>query len=266
MAPPTRSRRKPCGSSAPKSSRSASSRTASTSTATSARPSPQALRDKVREMRADIGIALDGDADRVIIVDEHGHVDRRRPADGGGRARAGATRGCSPSPASSRRSCPISASSAISAALGLTLERTAVGDRYVIERMRRERLQCRRRAVGPCHPVRLFHDRRRPRHRHAGARRGQEARTGRVSEVCHRFEPLPQVLQECARARRARAGAGGRRRARSRPARARLGGAGRLVIRPSGTEPVIRVMGEGDDRELIETLVAQVCNALKRVC
>jgi phosphoglucosamine mutase len=46
-------------------------------------------------------------------------------------------------------------------------------------------------------------------------------------------------------------------------ARARLGGSGRLIVRPSGTEPVIRVMGEGDDRELVETLVAQVCSALK---
>ena len=67
-------RRRRCGSSAPTSSRSASSRTASTSIATAARPTPEALSAKVREMRADIGIALDGDADRVVIVDERGQL------------------------------------------------------------------------------------------------------------------------------------------------------------------------------------------------
>ena len=87
-------------------------------------------------MRADIGIALDGDADRVLIVDEKGHLvdgdqlmaviaeswQRRRPAVA--------------SPASSPRSCRTSASSAISTGIGLSLARTAVGDRYVLERMR----------------------------------------------------------------------------------------------------------------------------------
>jgi phosphoglucosamine mutase len=46
-------------------------------------------------------------------------------------------------------------------------------------------------------------------------------------------------------------------------ARARLGDGGRLIVRPSGTEPVIRVMAEGDDRELVESLVTQVCDALR---
>jgi phosphoglucosamine mutase len=46
-------------------------------------------------------------------------------------------------------------------------------------------------------------------------------------------------------------------------AREKLGNSGRLIVRPSGTEPVIRVMAEGDDRDLVETLVSQVCTALK---
>jgi phosphoglucosamine mutase len=46
-------------------------------------------------------------------------------------------------------------------------------------------------------------------------------------------------------------------------ARAQLGDSGRLIVRPSGTEPVIRVMGEGDDRELVESLVAGICSVLK---
>ena len=74
MAPPTRSRPKPCGNWAPTSFRSASSRMVSTSTGSVGSTAPGALVKKVREVRADIGIALDGDADRVLIVDEAGKL------------------------------------------------------------------------------------------------------------------------------------------------------------------------------------------------
>jgi phosphoglucosamine mutase len=82
-----------------------------------------------------------------------------------------------------------------------------------------------------------------------------------VSEVCHCFEPLPQILKSV-------------RYADGQPlkndavvtaiesARQRLGTQGRLVIRPSGTEPVIRVMGEGDDPDLVAQVVDDVVNAL----
>jgi phosphoglucosamine mutase len=85
-----------------------------------------------------------------------------------------------------------------------------------------------------------------------------------VSEVCHCFEPLPQILKNV-------------RYKKGQPlqqesvatviesARKRLGNHGRLVIRPSGTEPVIRVMGEGDDRDLVNSIVDDVVNALTRV-
>ena len=59
----------------------------------------------------------------------------------------------------------------------------------------RARLQSRRRAVGPHHPVRLHDDRRRARRRAAAPRRREAARASRSSEVCHRFEPLPQILK-----------------------------------------------------------------------
>jgi phosphoglucosamine mutase len=84
-----------------------------------------------------------------------------------------------------------------------------------------------------------------------------------VSEVCHRFEPLPQVLKNVRFK-------GGKPLEASAvvsaidAAKARLGSSGRLVIRPSGTEPVIRVMAEGDDRDLVETVVDQIVEAVAR--
>ena len=85
-----------------------------------------------------------------------------------------------------------------------------------------------------------------------------------MSEVCHCFEPLPQILKNV----RYRAGEPlrrtTRRHARSTHARERLGDGGRLVIRPSGTEPVIRVMAEGDDRGLVTAVVDEVVDAVTR--
>jgi phosphoglucosamine mutase len=83
----------------------------------------------------------------------------------------------------------------------------------------------------------------------------------RVSEVCRRFEPAPQVLRNVRAARDQL-----EKEAVTRiiaAAHERLGATGRLVIRPSGTEPVIRVMGEGDNRELVEEIVSEVCHALR---
>jgi phosphoglucosamine mutase len=84
-----------------------------------------------------------------------------------------------------------------------------------------------------------------------------------ASEVCHRFEPLPQVL------RNVRFSGGKPLESENvtraiRSAEERLGKTGRLVIRPSGTEPVIRVMAEAEDRALVDTLVAEVCEAVAK--
>ena len=85
MAPPTRWRRRRCGSSAPRWSRSASIPNGLNINQDCGSTAPEDLIRKVSEVRADIGIALDGDADRVVIVDEKGRIDRRRSADGGHR-------------------------------------------------------------------------------------------------------------------------------------------------------------------------------------
>jgi phosphoglucosamine mutase len=85
-----------------------------------------------------------------------------------------------------------------------------------------------------------------------------------VSEVCHRFDPLPQVMKNV-------------RYSNGKPlehakvisaiadAEQKLGRQGRLIIRPSGTEPVIRVMGEGDDKILVEEVVDGIVEALNQV-
>jgi phosphoglucosamine mutase len=83
----------------------------------------------------------------------------------------------------------------------------------------------------------------------------------RMSEVCHRFDPVPQMLKNV---RFSGASPLGQERITKviEAARERLGSGGRLVIRASGTEPLIRVMGESDDRALMESVVDDVCDAL----
>ncbi len=155
---------------------------------------PEALIRKVRELRADVGIALDGDADRVIIVDEKGQPRRWRPTDGGRGALAGATMVAWRSPASSPPSCRTSGLSAIWAAWASGLVRTAVGDRYVLEHMREHGYNVGGEQSGHI----ILSD-------YATTGDGLIAalqllsvvkRLGRpVSEVCHCFEPLPQILK-----------------------------------------------------------------------
>ncbi len=82
-----------------------------------------------------------------------------------------------------------------------------------------------------------------------------------VSEVCHRFEPLPQILKNV-RYRKGQPLTEDKVVSAIEDARKRLGEGGRLVIRPSGTEPVIRVMAEGDDRVLVEQVVDDVVEVI----
>ncbi len=221
---------------------------------------PEALIAKVRELRADVGIALDGDADRVIIVDEKGRV-----VDGDQLmavvARSWREDG--------RLSLPGVVATVMSnlglerflGGLGLDLIRTAVGDRYVLEHMREHGYNLGGEQSGHI----ILSD-------YMTTGDGLIAalqllsvvkrRDKPVSEICHCFEPLPQVLKNV------RYGKGQPLAADAvvtaiAAARTRLGTAGRLVIRPSGTEPVIRVMGEGDDRDLVSQVVNDVVDAVR---
>ena len=81
-----------------------------------------------------------------------------------------------------------------------------------------------------------------------------------VSNVCHRFEPLPQILKNVQT--KGSPLKDEKVNAAIEKLRAHLGKSGRLIIRPSGTEPVIRVMAEGDDRDLVERVVDDVCDVI----
>jgi phosphoglucosamine mutase len=220
---------------------------------------PQMLRQKVRELRADVGIALDGDADRVIMVDENGHVID------GDQLMAVVAESWRAQNLLTRPGIVATIMSNLGLerflkSLNLSLERTAVGDRYVVERMREGGFNVGGEQSG--HVILSDYSTTGDGLVTSMQVLAEVKRRGlRVSEVCRRFEPIPQILRNVRAAREqldrevvARA---------IHAARERLGDSGRLVIRPSGTEPVIRVMGEGDNRDLLEQIVGDVCNALK---
>ncbi|MBB4952574.1 phosphoglucosamine mutase [Agrobacterium vitis] len=213
---------------------------------------PAALQKKVHEVRADIGIALDGDADRVIIVDETGTVidgDQLMAVIGESWANDQTLRGGG-----------IVATVMSNLGLerfmtdkGLTLARTKVGDRYVVEHMRQHDFNVGGEQSGHI----VLSDFGTTGDGLVAALQILAAvkRTGKtVSQICHRFEPVPQLLRnvrisggkplENTYVRQAIA-----------DAESELAKNGRLVIRPSGTEPLIRVMAEGDDRSQIERIV-----------
>jgi phosphoglucosamine mutase len=221
--------------------------------------SPDALIRKVREMRADVGIALDGDADRVLIVDEKGQV-----IDGDQLMAVVAESWKE----DGRLTQPGIVATIMSnlglerhlQSLGMSLARTAVGDRYVLEYMREHGFNVGGEQSGHI----ILSD-------YSTTGDGliaalqilacvkKEDRP--VSEVCHRFEPLPQILKNV-RYRKGQPLAEDKVVTAIEDARKRLGNTGRLVIRPSGTEPVIRVMAEGDDRELVERVVDDVVDVI----
>jgi len=221
-----------------------------------------ALTHKVREMRADIGIALDGDADRVLIVDERGHV-----VDGDQLLAVIAE--------SWKEDGRLQKSGVVSTVMsnlglerhlaghGLDLVRTPVGDRYVLERMRNDGYNVGGEQSGHI----ILSDYTTTGDGFVAALQvlAVVKRSGRpVSEVCHRFEPLPQVLKNV-RFKSGKPLENASVRSAIASAEKKLGLGGRLIVRPSGTEPVIRVMGEGDDKSLVEAVVDDVIEALTAV-
>lgn len=221
---------------------------------------PMLLRETVLASGADIGLALDGDADRLIVVDEKGEV-----IDGDQLMALIAI--------DHHRREALMGNAVVSTVMsnlglerrlaeeGIALERTQVGDRYVLEAMR-----ARGRNVGgeqSGHIILSDHST-----TGDGLVAGLQVLAALIdqdkpaSELLHLFEPVPQLLKNV-------------RFAKGQPlddaavkaviadAEAKLAGRGRLVIRKSGTEPLIRVMAEGDDLAMVETLVDGICDAVR---
>ena len=224
--------------------------------------SPDALCQKVHEVRADVGIALDGDADRIIIVDEKGRV-----VDGD-QIMSVIAESWKEDERLTRPGIVATVMSNLGLERhleksGLELIRTAVGDRYVLEHMRAHDYNVGGESSGHI----ILSD-------YATTGDGFVAalqvlavvkKMGRpVSEVCHRFDPLPQILKNVRYKKGQPLENAGVISAISHGEQ-RLGRDGRLLIRLSGTEPVIRVMAEGDDKDLVEEVVDEIVDALKHV-
>jgi phosphoglucosamine mutase len=220
---------------------------------------PASLAAKVQEVGADIGLALDGDADRLIVVDERG-----RTVDGdqimGAIVREAQRRG------TLKGGCLVATVMSnlglerFVESLGLQLHRTPVGDRHVLDMMRRDGCNIGGEQSG--HIILADH-----------ATTGDGLIAGLqilsvlvseqrpASEVLACFTPYPQLLKnvrqspavlELATVRAAIA-----------EAEAALAGQGRLLVRKSGTEPLIRVMAEGEDEALVARTVDAVCEAVR---
>ncbi|MBI3704069.1 MAG: phosphoglucosamine mutase [Rhizobiales bacterium] len=221
-----------------------------------------AITHKVREMRADIGIALDGDADRVMIVDERGHVvdgDQLLAVIAESWKEDGRLQG-------NGIVSTVMANLGLErylAGIGLGLIRTPVGDRYVLEHMRQHGYNVGGEQSG--HIIMSDYTTTGDGFVAALQLLAVIKRSNKpVSEVCHRFEPLPQVLKNI-RYQKGKPLENAGVRSAIASAEKKLGRGGRLIVRPSGTEPVIRVMGEGDDKILVEAVVDDVIEALSQV-
>ena len=223
---------------------------------------PNAVIQKVREMRADIGIALDGDADRVIIVDEKGQV-----VDGDQLmaviAKSWKDDGRLTKPGVVATIMSNLGLERYLGGIGLTLARTAVGDRYVLEHMREHGFNLGGEQSG--HMILSDYSTTGDGLVAALQVLAMVKKLGKpVSEVCHLFDPLPQILKNV-RYKSGQPLKDKRVVEAIASSTAVLGERGRLVIRPSGTEPVIRVMAEGDDQALVERAVNDVVAALGQV-
>jgi phosphoglucosamine mutase len=223
---------------------------------------PAALVAKVRELRADIGIALDGDADRVIIVDEKGEIvdgDQFMAVIAQSWAARGDLRG-------GGLVATVMSNLGLErylGSIGLTLERTQVGDRYVLESMRAKGFNVGGEQSGHI----ILSDFTTTGDGLVAALQllsvvKQEGRP--VSDVCQRFEKVPQLLQNV-RYKQGKPLDDKLVRQVIAESQARMGTAGRLVIRPSGTEPVIRVMAECDDEALVANVVSDIAAAIRDV-
>jgi phosphoglucosamine mutase len=221
---------------------------------------PGAMIEKVKETRADFGIALDGDADRVVMCDEKGYVidgDQilaliARSWARSGELRGGGVVGTVMSNIGLERYL---------AGQNLKLVRSPVGDRYVIEKMREggfnvggeqsghiifsDFITTGDGLIAALQVLAVLAEERRP-----------------ASEAAHIFEPAPQFLENV-RLRRGEPLSDEKVTSHIKACEERLNGSGRLLVRKSGTEPVIRIMGEGEDEKLVRQMVREIAQVIR---
>jgi phosphoglucosamine mutase len=221
---------------------------------------PQAVARAVREYRADIGLALDGDADRLVICDEKGHIvdgDQIMALIAAAWAEQGRLTG-------GGVVATVMSNLGLERFLdgrGLKLERTAVGDRYVMQRMREGGFNL---GGEPSGHIILSDYSTTGDGLIAGLQVATEmVRKGRpMSELARQFAPVPQKLENV----RFAAGApleSETVKAAIAEGEARLNGCGRVLVRASGTERLIRVMAEGDDEKLVRQVVGHIAGAVR---
>lgn len=223
----------------------------------------EALQKAVVECKADLGVALDGDADRLIMVDEQGQKidgDQLLALLAVAKHKDGYLKGGSVV-------ATVMSNLGLERYLktqGLTLARTQVGDRYVMEKMKAEGFNIGGEQSGHI----IFDDFVATGDGLLAALQAVAviAQSGKkASEVLNVFTPLPQILRNVNFEKGAKPLDDARVVAAIREGEARLGQGGRVLVRASGTEPLIRVMAEGDDAALVEAVVADICAAVEHV-
>jgi phosphoglucosamine mutase len=222
---------------------------------------PQLMQETVVASGADIGLALDGDADRLIFADEKGQLvdgDQLMALIALGLHARGALKG-------DGVVATVMSNLGLERKLGesgLRLLRTQVGDRYVLEEMRARGCNIGGEQSG--HIILADHAT-----TGDGLVAGLQVLAALVeagapaSQLLRQFEPLPQLLKNVRFSGGAEPLETDSVRRRIAAAESELEGRGRLVIRKSGTEPLIRVMAEGDDPALVERLVDDICDAVR---
>lgn len=221
--------------------------------------STQALQEQVVAHGAHLGVALDGDADRVILCDEHGDIvdgDQvmaviARSWQAAGRLHGGRVVATVMSNLGLERYLQT---------IGLELDRAQVGDRYVLERMQAGGYNLGGEQSGHI----ILSDYSTTGDGLIAALQVLAAQVesgGAMSELTHVFDSYPQLLRNVpAKGRDAMEDASVR--SAVAAAEARLGNEGRILIRPSGTEPVIRVMAEGRDEQVVNAAVDEIAGAI----
>jgi len=220
------------------------------------------MREQVVAHGADLGVALDGDADRVLIADEHGTL-----VDGDQLMALIADRWhATGALAGGGVVATVMSNLGLERYLdgrGLSLQRTAVGDRYVVQHMRAHGYNLGGEQSGhivlsdysttgdglvaALQILAVLVDRAQP-----------------ASEICRVFEPVPQILKNVRVSGGSPLGDEAVKGAVAEGER-KLAACGRLLIRPSGTEPVIRVMAEGDDPDLVAAVVDEIAGVIQQV-